>query len=173
MKEEEERTLPRLFTTPTPQAAILSGKFLAVFLTVLTQVIVLIVAARLIFGIRWGAFLPAALTALGLVCAASSFGIFVNSLLKSTKQGGVVFGGVLTLTGMLGMISIFAVNSRNAAQLADTVSLLVPQGWAVRGLLQAMNGAPVGEAALTALALLAWSAAFFAVGVWRFNRRYT
>jgi len=173
VKEEEERTLPRLFTTPTPQAAILSGKFLAVFLTVLTQVIVLIVAARLIFGVRWGAFLPAALTALGLVCAASSFGIFVNSLLKDTKQGGVVFGGVLTLTGMLGMIRIFAANSPNAAKLADTVSLLVPQGWAVRGLLQAMNGSPVSEAALTALALLAWSAAFFAIGVWRFNRRYT
>ena len=172
VKEEEERTLPRLFTTPTPQAVILSGKFLAVFLTVLAQVVVLIVAARLIFGVRWGALLPVALTALGLVCAASSFGIFVNSLLKSTKQGGVVFGGVLTLTGMLGMISIFAMNSPGAAKLGDTVSLLVPQGWAVRGLLQAMNGSPVGEVALTALALLAWSAAFFAIGVWRFNRRY-
>lgn len=34
LKEEEERTLPRLFTTPTPQATILTGKFLAVLLTV-------------------------------------------------------------------------------------------------------------------------------------------
>jgi hypothetical protein len=57
--------------------------------------------------------------------------------------------------------------------LGGTVSLLVPQGWAGRGLLQAMNGAPTGESALTALVLLGWSAAFFSIGVWRFHRRYT
>jgi ABC-type transport system involved in multi-copper enzyme maturation permease subunit len=172
LREEEERTLPRLFTTPTPQATILTGKFLAVFLTVSVQVVVLLVAAQLIFGIRWGGWLPVALTAAGTVLSASSFGIFVNSFLKTTRQGGVVFGGVLTLTGMLGMISIFAMNSPAAARLGDTVSLLVPQGWAVRGLLQSMTGQPVAGVLATALVLLAWSAAFFAVGVWRFNRRY-
>lgn len=172
LKEEEERTLPRLFTTPTPQATILSGKFLAVFLTVLVQVVVLLVAARLIFGIQWGDFLPAALTAVGTVFSASSFGIFVNSFLKNTRQGGVLFGGVLTMTGMIGMIGIFAMNSPAAARLGDTVSLLVPQGWAVHGLLQAMNGQPVTSVLITALVMLAWSATFFAIGVWRFNKRY-
>jgi hypothetical protein len=54
LREEEERTLPRLFTT---------------------------------------------------------FGICANSFLKSTRQGGAVFGGVLTITGMGGMISIFAMSS--------------------------------------------------------------
>ena len=34
LKEEEERTLPRLFTTPTPQVTILTGKLLSVFMTV-------------------------------------------------------------------------------------------------------------------------------------------
>jgi len=172
LREEEERTLPRLFTTPTPQVVILSGKFLSVFLTVLVQVMVLLPAARLIFGIQWGALMPVALVAAGIVLTASSFGICVNSFLKNTKQSGVVFGAVLTLTGILGMISIFAQNSPTAAQLSGTVSLLVPQGWGVRGLLQAMNGAQVADVGLTALAMLAWSAAFFVVGVWRFNRRY-
>jgi ABC-2 type transport system permease protein len=172
LKEEEERTLPRLFTTPTPQAVILTGKFMAVFMTVLVQVVTLIIAARLIFHIQWGQPLPVAMMAAGAVFIASSFGIFINSLLKSTKQGGTVFGGVLTMTGMLGMISIFAMNSPTAAQLSNTVSLLVPQGWAIRGLLQAMNGAPVADVALTTLAMLVWSAAFFVIGVWRFNKRY-
>ena len=54
LQEEEERTLPRLFSTPTPQATILGGKFLAVLFTVLVQVIVLLLVARLIFGIHWG-----------------------------------------------------------------------------------------------------------------------
>jgi ABC-2 type transport system permease protein len=172
LKEEEERTLPRLFTTPTPQTVILTGKFLGVFLTVLVQVVVLLVVAGLIFGIQWGQPGPVTLAATGIVFSAASFGICINSFFKNTKQSGVMFGGVLTLTGMVGMISVFFQGSPTAGQLGDTVSLLVPQGWAVRGLLQAMNGAPAGETGLTTLALLAWSVAFFIIGVWRFNRRY-
>jgi ABC-type Na+ efflux pump permease subunit len=172
LREEEERTLPRLFTTPTPQAAILSGKFLAVFMIVLVQVSVLLAAGRLIFGIHWGDFLPVAGVVACTVCAASTFGIFANSFLKSVRQGGVVFGGVLTITGMIGMVSIFAMNSPTAQELASSVSLLVPQGWAVRALLQAMQGQPLSEVLVSVLVLLAWSTIFFATGVWRFNRRY-
>jgi ABC-2 type transport system permease protein len=172
LKEEEERTLPRLFTTPTPQATILTGKLLSVFMTVCVQVIVLLIAARLIFGIQWGAFLPVALTAAGIIFSASAFGIFVNSFLKDTKQAGVVFGGVLTVTGMVGMIEIFAAGSPSAARLGGTVSLLVPQGWAVRGLMQSLNGEQVSAVLVTALVMLVWSAVFFIIGVLRFNRRY-
>jgi len=172
LKEDEERTLPRLFTTPTSQATILSGKLLSVFMTVSIQVIVLLIAAHLIFGIQWGETLPVALIAIGIILSASSFGVFINSFLKTTKQGGVLFGGVLTVTGMLGMISIFAIGSPTASQMGDTVSLLVPQGWAVRGLMQALNAEPVSSVLVTTLALLAWSVAFFIIGVWRFNKRY-
>ena len=172
IKEEENHTLPRLFTTPTSQTAILAGKFLAVFLTVLVQVAVLLVAARFIFGIQWGALISVTLTAIGIVFVATSFGIFVNSFLKNTRQGGVIFGGVLTVTGMLGMIGIFAMNSPVAQSMANSVSLLVPQGWAVRGLMQAVESKPAGDVFLTMLIMLAWSTLFFAVGAWRFNRRY-
>jgi ABC-2 type transport system permease protein len=172
LREEEERTLPRLFTTPTSQATILTGKLLSVFMTVCTQVVVLLIAARLIFRIQWGDLPSVALTAVGIIFSASSFGVFVNSFLKTTKQAGVLFGGVLTVTGMLGMISIFAMGAPSAAQLGDTVSLLVPQGWAIRGLMQSMNGEPVNSVLVTALAMLAWSIAFFIIGVLRFNRRY-
>jgi len=172
LKEEEERTLPRLFTTPTPQATILTGKFLAVLLTVSVQVTVLLIAAHLIFGIQWGAFLSVALAAVGIVLSASSFGIFINSLLKTTRQGGVIFGGVLTLTGMVGMIGVISGNSPTGAMLSNTVALLVPQGWAVRGLTLAMNGEPLVDMLLNLLALLVWFAVFFTIGVWRFNRRY-
>lgn len=172
IKEEEDHTLPRLFTTPTSQATILAGKFLSVFLTVLVQVAVLLIAARLIFGVRWGALLSVALTAVGIVFVATSMGIFVNSFVKSTRQGGIIFGGVLTVSGMLGMIGIFAMNSPTAQKLANSVSLLVPQGWAVRGLLESVESKPVGDVLLTMTIMLVWSAFFFAVGVWRFNRRY-
>jgi ABC-type Na+ efflux pump permease subunit len=172
LKEEEERTLPRLFTTPTSQATILTGKFLSVFMTVFVQVIVLLIAAHLIFGIQWGNFLSVVLMAAGIIFSASSFGIFVNSFLKNTKQAGVLFGGVLTVTGMTGMIKIFAMNSAIANKMGDTISLLVPQGWAIRGLIQTMNGEPTVSVLITLLASLVWSVTFFVIGVWRFNRRY-
>jgi hypothetical protein len=35
-----------------------------------------------------------------------------------------------------------------------------------------MNGAPLADIASTTVVLLGLSAVFFAMGVWRFNRRY-
>jgi ABC-2 type transport system permease protein len=172
LREEEERTLPRLFTTPTSQATILSGKFMAVFFTVAMQVTVLIIASHLLFGIEWGKPLPVIISAIGIVFSASSCGIFINSFLKNTKQGGVVFGGVLTVTGMLGLISVFSQSTATTEYMKQTVSLLVPQGWAIRGLMQAMESDPLTGIIVNTLVLLVWSAVFFIVGVMRFNRRY-
>jgi len=169
LKEEEERTLPRLFTTPTSQATILTGKLLSVFMTVCTQVVVLLIAARLIFQIQWGELASVALVAAGIIFSASSFGIFVNSFLKTTKQGGAIFGGVLTVTGMVGMIQVMTSSSNSSVR---TVSLFVPQGWAIHGLVQSMRGEPFSAALVTTLVMLAWSVVFFIVGVLRFNRRY-
>jgi ABC-type Na+ efflux pump permease subunit len=42
LQEEEAGTLPRLFTTPTPQSAILGGKIIASFVTLVVQVVVLL-----------------------------------------------------------------------------------------------------------------------------------
>jgi len=173
LREDEEGTLSRLFTTPTSRTVILAGKFLAVGLTVLVQVVVLIVAAWLIFKIQWGDPIAVMLIALGTVLAASSFGIFANSLIKSTKQGGVIYGGVLTVTGMLGMIKIFTLQVPNTTPMMQTVSLLVPQGWAVNGFLQSAAAASITDTLVTVVVLLLWSIVFFSIGAWRFQRRFS
>ena len=171
LKEDEEGTLQRLFTTPTEQSTILGGKFLAVGLTVVVQMTVLFILGHLIFGIEWGPFLPLAIVTLGSVLAASSFGIFLMSLLKNVKQSAAIFGGVITTTGMLGMIKIFTIGAANATW-ADTVSLFVPQGWAARGLLQLMDGASLIQILPIFGALAAMSIVFFAIGILRFQKRY-
>lgn len=172
LHEEERRTLPRLFTTPTSQATILSGKFLSVFVTVLAQVCVLLIAAHLLFGIHWGPPASIAVASFGIVMAAASFGIFVNSFRQSTRHGGVIFGGLLTLTNMLGMISMFVINSPAGERMSTTVSLLVPQGWGARVMLLSLRGQPPDKIIPTAFVLMLWSAVFFIAGVWRFNHRY-
>ena len=172
LREGEDGTLPRLFTTPTLPGAILTGKLLAVFLTVIGQVTVLLLAANLIFGIQWGEARLVVMAVVGIVFAASSAGIFINSLAKDTGQGGVIFGGIMTVSGMLGMTSIFTMNSSAGSGVTEIVSLLVPQGWAIRGMMQAMDGEPINNKLLTMVVLLAWGLVFFGVGVRRFQRRY-
>lgn len=172
LREEERGTLPRLFTTPTPLWTILSGKFIASALMVTVQVAVLLVFGRLVFGIHWGAPLTVTLAALGIVLSASSLGIFVISLLKNVKQTGVIFGGVLTITGMIGIFSVFTTNVPNASKITNTLSLIVPQGWAMRSLRLAMEGASLAEFTPILAGILAWSAALFTIGILRFRKRY-
>lgn len=172
LHEDEDGTLARLFTTPTTQAAVLGGKFLAVGLTVVVQMTVLLALGRIIFGIHWGSLLPLVYVTIATVLAASTFGIFVMSFLKSTKQAGGVMGGVLTVTGMLGMIKIFTIGSGASPAWADIASMFVPQGWAVRGLSQVMNAASTNSVLFTCLVLLGMSVVFFLIGVLRFQKRF-
>jgi ABC-2 type transport system permease protein len=172
LHEQEAGTLARLFTTPTSQATILGGKFLAVGLTVGVQMTILLILGRLIFNIQWGSLVPLAFITAGTVLAASTFGIFVMSLLKNTKQSGAVLGGVLTVTGMAGMIKIFTMGSGSTPAWADVVGMVVPQGWGVRGLTQVMGGAPMKDVLVTFGVLAVMSAVFFSIGVLRFQKRF-
>ena len=172
VREQEEGTLARLFSTPTRQSTILWGKFLAVGLTVLVQVSLLLVISRLIFGIEWGKLESVALTTAGITLAGTGFGILITSLVKTMRQSGLVYGGLVTATGMLGMMSIFSGSIPGGQSASSLVPLLVPQGWAVRGLLLGMNGAGTGEVALNALALLGWAVVMFALGALRFQKRF-
>jgi len=170
LREDEEGTLQRLFTTPTSQAEVLRGKFMAVGLTVLVQVIVLMVAARLLFGIEWGALSNLVLCVIGLVLTASSFGILACSLLKTTKQSGVIFGGLLTVTGMLGMINIFTGNPQGSP--LGIVPLFTPQGWVARAVLSTMSGDSLMKILPFFLGMVVLSIVFFILGVWRFQKRF-
>jgi ABC-2 type transport system permease protein len=172
LQEDEQHTLQRLFTTPTAPRSILTGKFLGVLLTVSGQVVVLLVAARLIFQVNWGSWQAVTLMSVCIILNAAAFGIFINSLLKSTKQGGAVFGGVLTLTTWLGAMPIFIGFAGNTNSTVNAISLSVPQGWIVRMLMDGANGAPLSQILLSALVALAWTAVLFIVGIWRFQRRY-
>ena len=170
LQEEEDGTLPRLFTTPTPLSAILGGKFLAIFAVLIVQVVTLLGLSALIFKVNWGAPLPLTLAAVGLIVLAACFGIFVTSLLKNTRQTGIVYGGVLTVLGMIGMGSVF---TGGVAGPMDTVSLFVPQGWGVRGLRLLLQGAGTAQVLPTMAVQLGLAVVFFAIGLWRFRQRFS
>lgn len=171
LSEEEKGTLPRLFTTPTTVSRILSGKFLATTFTILVQIVVLLGFSRLVFGIHWGNPWLIALYTLATTFSAVGFGIFLISFLKTTRQAGAILGAVLPLTGMMGLIKVFAMGA-SFGPFMDIVPLLTPQGWSIRALMATMQGGDAGIVVTASLVLLASAAVFFLVGNLRFNRRY-
>ncbi len=170
LKEDEEGTLPRLFTTPTSRTSILAGKFASIFVLVSVQAIVLMAASSLVFHINWGQPLPVALVVLGLVVVAAGFGLFVMSFVKNSRQSGPVLGGALTVTGMLGGLFTVAVPTMPAA--FNTLSQLMPQGWALRGWKLALDGGALNDVLLPAAVMLVLGAAFFAFGAMKFQKRF-
>lgn len=170
--EEEQGTLARLFTTPTQIRTIIGGKVTATFLMLFVQVTTLLLFGRLVFKINWGTALPIILAVGGIIVMSVATGLLLVSLMKNTRQAGVVYGGVLTLTGMIGMITIFTGGGANTSPMVRTVSLFVPQGWAVRGLQTAMNGGTAADILPTLAGLLVWVVIFAAIGQYRLQRRF-
>ncbi len=172
LQEKEDGTLPRLSTTPTPMSAILGGKLIAVFALIIVQVSVLMAFSSLVFKTTWGAPGPMLLAIVGLVVLAGSFGIFVMSWLRDTRQAGIVLGGVMTVVGMVGISSVFTGTVPGAGGgIAATLPLFTPHGWALRAWRLAMDGGGIGDVLLPLVVMLALTAVFFSIGVLRFRKR--
>lgn len=172
LTEQENGTLQRLFTTPTSHLTLFSGKFVAALIILLVQISVLLLFGRFVFNIQWGQPLPVAIAAAGLILIAATFGLFLVSLLKDQRQAGLIFGGLLTMTGMIGLISVFTAASPNTPPLLDTLSLLAPQGWAMRTFRQAMDSQALTDILITFAVILILSAIFFIIGQRRLQKRF-
>jgi ABC-type multidrug transport system permease subunit len=172
LREEVKGTLPRLFTTPTTRATILTGKFLAVVLTILVQLSVLLLFGRLVFHIHWGGLYQILMISLGIAFAAAGFGIFLISWIKTERQAGAMIGGLVTIMGMMGMMPIFVASIPNPPRFINIISHLVPQGWAVEGLQLAMLEESIPGMLPNTLILLVWAVAFLLIGIFRFRTRY-
>ena len=169
LEESEEGTLARMFTTPTNRTTILAGKFLAVFLTVIFQGLVLMIAGRFIFNINWGEPDSVALGLFGQMFAAVGLGVLLVSFIKTSKQAGPVFGGGLT---MLGMISgLFTTN----IQLPDAFNAMgnfTPQGWVLKAWRLSLAGQPAIEMLVPFIVLVVMGIVMFAFGAMMFRKRF-
>ena len=171
LREDEEGTLARLFTTPTDRTSILTGKFVAVFITVILQGLVLMVAGHYAFGINWGEPISAALALTGQVVASTGLGVLLIAFVKNSRQGGPVLGGGLTALGMLG--GLFTANVPNAMPPAmDVIANFTPQGWVLKSWKMVMDGQPAGDLLLPFIIMVAMGAVMFAIGSMMFKKRF-
>jgi ABC-2 type transport system permease protein len=170
LREQEEGTLARLFTTPTSASTILSGKFIGVFVTLVIQVAVLLSASALLFHISWGKPLSVLLATFGLLVAAAGFGLMLMSFIKSTRQAGLILGGVLTLTALIG--GLLNNGIPNVPPVMDTIALSMPQGWAMHVWKLSLAGNDAGTLLPSTLVLVTLGCAFFAIGLFQFRKRF-
>jgi ABC-2 type transport system permease protein len=170
LREDEEGTLARLFSTPTSHTAILAGKFLAVFVTVLLQGLVLMVAGRLAFGVNWGDPLAAAVALTGQVIAAGGLGVLIIAFVKNSRQAGPVLSGVLCALGFLGGLMTVAVP--NMPAVFNIMANFTPQGWVLKGWRMVMSGQALADMLVPFVVLVAMGAVMFAVGAVKFRKRF-
>ncbi|HSG17876.1 MAG TPA: ABC transporter permease [Anaerolineae bacterium] len=172
LTEEERGTLARLFTTPTSHGSILGGKTLAGVVTVIIQMTVLMVFGALLFNVFWGELPTVLMAVAGIILVSAATGLFLTSLMQNTRQGGIIFGGVLTVTGMLGLVPVFTAGVPNQPESLQIVSLLVPQGWAMRGLTISMDGGTIVDIVPVFAGLLAWTLVLGFIGQRRLQKRF-
>ena len=169
LEESEGGTLARLFTTPTNRTIILTGKFLSVLLTVLLQGIVLLIAGRLIFGIRWGEPGSISLSLLGQMVASVGLAVLMVSFIKTSKQAGPIFGGALTALGMLS--GLFTTNI-NMPDSFNAIANFTPQGWVLKAWKLSLSGQPTNKMVMPFIVLLAMGVVMFAIGSFMFRKRF-
>lgn len=169
LEEAEEGTLARLFTTPTNRTTILMGKFLAVFLTVLLQGIILLILGALIFKIRWGNPISVGLVVIGQMFASVGLAVLLVSFIKNSKQSGPIFGGGLTA---LGMVSGLFTTNIQMPESFNSIGNFTPQGWALKAWKLSLAGQPANELVLPFLVMLAMGMGMFAIGAWMFRKRF-
>jgi ABC-2 type transport system permease protein len=171
LREDEEGTLARLFTTPTDRTSILAGKFVAVFITVLLQGLVLMIAGHYAFQINWGEPAGVGIALTGQVIAATGLGVLLIAFVKNTRQGGPVLGGGLTGLGMLG--GLFTANIPGGMPAAlNMIANFTPQGWVLKAWRMVMDGQSAGEMLVPFVIMVAMGLLMFAIGAKMFQKRF-
>ncbi len=180
LKEKETGSFRRLMAAPMHRVTVISGKMVAFIGVVFLQMLFLFGICSTFFDMPLGES-PLALLALtlALALAATSFGMLIGSLSRTSKQAG-------NLGVVLGFALYIASGTINFADLsihAGTVEVgQIPEGFwsylaqltphfhAVDGYFQLMiKGAGLADIGPNILALLGFGVVFFAVSMWRFK----
>jgi ABC-2 type transport system permease protein len=169
LTEDRDGTMPRLFTTPTRHGTIIGGKFVSVFVTVLLQAVVLLIAGRLIFGIDWGRLDAVVLLTLVAAGVAGGLALLIIAFARTPAQAGAIGSGIYLVLALLGG------NFTGTAQTSGTyavVQKLTPNGWLIQGWDTAMRGGGAADVRWQVLVPLGFAVAFFFFAVLKMRRRF-
>ena len=169
LDEHRRGTLPRLFTTPTSRSAILGGKYISVFMVVLVQSVVLLLAGKFFFGADWGAMGPVVALTISGALVAASLALLMISFARTAGQAGAFSSAIFVFLGLLGGNFVGTTNIGGAFATARRIT---PNGWLLEGWNNVLYGGSWHGVLLPVGAVLAFTLVFFAVATFFFRRRY-
>jgi ABC-2 type transport system permease protein len=147
-------TLDRLAVAPVGPGAILAGKSLATFVYAAASLGTVAVVTTLAFGARWGPPLVVLALVLALALAMVGLTALVITVARTERQADG-FASLLTFgLVLLGGNFVFV---GGAPALVRTLTLLTPNGWALRALTDLAGGATWTVALVPLAAILAFA----------------
>jgi ABC-2 type transport system permease protein len=167
--ERDTGTLVRLLIAPLSRSGLMIGKTIPFLLISLVQTALLFMAGKVLFHMSWGIYpfllLPVMLcTSL----AATSLGLMVATIVRNDSQV-AAYGNflVLTLAGISGCL----MPRSWQPELMQQVGLATPHAWALIAYDNLLNRdlPNLHSVANCCGVMLAFAAAFYAVGWWRFR----
>jgi ABC-2 type transport system permease protein len=166
--ERKEGTLKRMLTAPVPRAASMAGHLLALLSIAFLQGVLLVALGQLAFGVD---YLREPLGTLVMLVAlalwVTSLGLLIGALARTELQ-------VMTFS-FIAMILFAALGGawfplETAGAAFSRVGHLLPTAWAMDGLQNiVVRGQGMSSTLLPAGIVLAYTAAFFGLAVWRFR----
>jgi len=168
LQEKEQGTFRRLLSTPIHRASIVAGVMLAYTVVALIQLLFMFGVGRLAFGINLGdSLLGLALTMLGTALAATTLGLLVGTVSKTSEQAnslGMMLGFVLAIVGG------FPIPWFTLGGVMGFISNFTPHAHAI----QAFKGLtveflPLMQALPQIAAVYGFAVVFFLVALWRYR----
>jgi ABC-2 type transport system permease protein len=171
LEEKRQHTLSRILTTPTSRTQVLLGKLTGIFALSALQFAMIIALTRLLYGVNWGASVPAVIVmATATVLAGAGLSTMIAALARTPEQAGEIGPAVALIYSLLGG-SMWAVY--NMPAWLNAVSRLTFTRWAIEGFTSLMvNGGGVSTIIRPAGVCLAMAAAFLFISVTVLNRNY-
>jgi ABC-2 type transport system permease protein len=142
-EERRQGTLARMLAGPVRPGTILAGKALGSFVTGVTSLVVLIVATTLMLGADWGPPLGVALIVVAAVTSAIGITTFVTSFMRTFDGASAANAAVAMTLGILG--GTFSPTAQ-APEAMQTLSLVTPHAWFLRGLAEMQGGGTIADA---------------------------
>ena len=161
----------RMFSTPTSAGTIITGETLGRFLVTLFQALFIVVASALLFGVRWGDPLGAALIVIGFSLVGTGAGMLIGSTFSNAEQASglsVFFSLILAaLGGAMVPLELFGDTMRQIAHIT-------PHAWAIDGFDELIRFNGVATDVLREIAVLfGMGVALIALASWQFRRVLT
>jgi ABC-2 type transport system permease protein len=172
-EEKEVGSFRRLLAAPISKATILVGKMIPNFVTGLAQVVVLLCAGALLSpALGLGRLvlgndpLALILVCLVILLCSTSLGVLIAATARTRDQISGLSQVALWTFGFAGIM----LDRIPLPSPFDTVSRLIPHYWANMAFQDLfVRGQGLADITSSLLALLGFTVAFFAVGLWRFR----